>query len=114
MARSQIKSPYAKYHNRKVILPNGEVYASEKEYKRWKELQLMERAGMISDLQKQVRFELIPKQTGERKCEYVADFVYTNDKGNKVVEDAKGVRTKDYVIKRKLMLQVHGIRIVEV
>lgn len=73
---------------------------------------------MISDLQKQVRFELIPKQTGERKCEYVADFVYTNNNGYKVVEDTKGYRRGAaydlFVIKRKLMLQVHGIKIVEV
>lgn len=103
-----------KYHNRKVVLPNGETYASEKEYKRWCELQLMEKAGLISDLQKQVRFELIPKQPGERACYYVADFVYNDKNGKHVVEDAKGKRTKDYVIKRKLMLEVHGIKIVEV
>ena len=91
---------------------------------------MMQRAGLISDLREQVPFELIPAQYGdcgtdqngkparvcvERSCKYVADFVYTlNDSGETVVEDTKGVRTKEYIIKRKLMLWVHGIRIREV
>lgn len=51
----------------------------------------------------------------QRACFYVADFVYVdNATGETVVEDVKGVRTKDYIIKRKLMLWVHGIRIKEV
>lgn len=50
----------------------------------------------------------------ERRCEYIADFVYVDENGEKVVEDAKGYRTKDYIIKRKLMLWVHGIRVREV
>ena len=49
----------------------------------------------------------------EQKCSYIADFVYTEN-GEKVVEDTKGFRTKDYIIKRKLMLYIHGIRIQEV
>jgi hypothetical protein len=49
----------------------------------------------------------------ERRCVYVADFVYTED-GKKVVEDTKGMRTKEYVIKRKLMLYIHHIKIKEV
>jgi Protein of unknown function (DUF1064) len=56
----------------------------------------------------------VPKQPGERAVEYRADFVYRDKVGELVVEDAKGVRTKDYVIRRKLMLSVHGIRIREV
>ncbi len=90
----------------------------------------MQRAGLISNLREQVSFELIPAQYGdcgtdlkgkpvrvcvERSCRYVADFVYTlNDSGITVVEDTKGVRTKEYIIKRKLMLWVHGIRIREI
>lgn len=50
----------------------------------------------------------------EKSVCYVADFVYTiAETGENVVEDSKGVRTKDYIIKRKLMLAVHGIRIKE-
>ncbi len=51
----------------------------------------------------------------EKSCKYIADFVYTdNETGHTVVEDTKGMRTKDYIIKRKLMLYLHGIRIKEV
>ena len=92
-------------------------------------MRLLEKAGAITDLQRQVEFVLIPAQrepdtigkrggvikgkTIEHKCSYVADFVY-NENGRQIVEDTKGVRTKDYVIKRKLMLYIHGIRIREV
>ena len=72
---------------------------------------LMQRAGVISDLQMQVSFELIPSQkvdgkVVERAVNYIADFVYQQN-GQKVVEDTKGMRTKDYIIKRKLMLYIH-------
>lgn len=94
-------------------------YASRKEHRRACELRFMQKAGIISDLKEQVPFELIPSQRGEdgkvveRACSYIADFVYRDEKGNLVVEDTKGVRTKEYIIKRKLMLRVHGIRISE-
>lgn len=106
-----------KYHSRKVVV-DGESFDSVKEYRRWCELKLLERAGKIVDLKKQVKFELIPPQKvdgkiAERACTYVADFVYRED-GKTVVEDTKGYKTKDYIIKRKLMLWVHGIRIKEV
>ena len=107
----------AKYGNRKVIR-DGIEFDSIKECQRYCELKLMQRAGVISDLQLQVPFELIPTQridgkVVERAVNYVADFVYKQD-GLKVVEDTKGMRTKDYIIKRKLMLYVHGIRIREI
>ncbi len=90
-------------------------YASRREARRAAELRLMERAGLVSDIREQVPYTLIPAQEGERPCRYVADFVYTDTAtGRTVVEDTKGVRTKEYVIKRKLMLWVHGIRIHEV
>lgn len=118
----------SKYHNRKVVR-DGMVFASVKEYHRWLELKMLERAGKITELQRQVPFLLIPTQRGEvwsdkkhkfvsrvveRSCSYVADFVYLDDKCSRVVEDAKGLRTKEYIIKRKLMLERHGIRIREV
>lgn len=121
-----------KYHNRKVTTSDGIQHDSQKEARRWCELRLLERAGKITDLQRQVEFELIPAQyesyeryskkggkladgmrLAERKCSYVADFVYIEN-GVKVVEDTKGVKTKDYIIKRKLMLYVHHVRIKEV
>lgn len=90
-------------------------YDSRKEHSRANELKMMQRAGLISDMREQVRYELIPAQQGERPCSYVADFVYIdNASGQTIVEDTKGVRTREYIIKRKLMLWVHGIRLKEV
>ena len=97
--------------------------SSKKERKRGAELELMQRAGIISDLQKQVPYELIPahyevingkRKCIERACTYRADFVYFDERTKElVVEDTKGFRTTEYVIKRKLMLHEHGIRIKE-
>ena len=94
--------------------------ASGKEHRRADELKMMQRAGLISDLREQVKYELIPAQYRdgkliERACAYVADFVYFDREANSlVVEDTKGFRTKEYIIKRKLMLHVHGIVIKEI
>ena len=108
-----------KFHNNKVVR-DGETFDSVKEYHRWIELCLLEKGGVISDLQRQVKYVLIPsqkegKKTIERECSYRADFVYTdNETGETVVEDVKGMRTEVYKIKRKLMLWVHHIKIIEV
>ena len=122
-----------KYGNKKITV-DGKTFDSRREYKRFTELQLLERADEISNLRCQEPFVLIPAQyeeyerygknghrltngrrCAERECTYVADFVYIdNATGKKVVEDTKGMRTKDYIIKRKLMLYVHGIKIKEV
>lgn len=94
-------------------------YDSSKEYNRANELKLMQRAGLISNLREQVKFVLIPTQRDEagnlleKECSYRADFVYEKN-GRTIVEDTKGVRTAEYIIKRKLMLSVHGLGIVEV
>ncbi len=106
-----------KYHAKKTEL-DGITFDSKKEANRYAELKLLERSGAIHNLQRQVRYELIPAQkkdgkTVERACHYIADFVY-EDNGKTVVEDVKGYRTKEYVLKRKLMLQVHGIEVREV
>lgn len=108
-----------KYGNRKTVI-DGHTFDSEREATRYSQLQLLERAGQITGLELQPRFELIPKQRRddgkpERACEYVADFRYTDVRtGQQVIEDAKGMRTRDYIVKRKLMLQVHGISVREV
>ena len=107
----------SKYHSRKTTV-DGIEFDSQKEARRFREPCLLERAGKITELQQQVKFELIPSQridgkVVERPCTYVADFVYMEN-GKKVVEDTKGFKTKDYIIKRKLMLHVHGIRIQEI
>jgi hypothetical protein len=105
-----------KYRNKKVTV-NGITYDSKKEAVRHAELLMLEKTGQISELQRQVKFILIPSQridgkVVERECSYIADFVYIEN-GKKVVEDTKGFRTPDYIIKRKLCLYVHGIRIKE-
>ena len=121
-----------KYHNRKVTI-DGITFDSQKEAVRFQELRLLERAGAISELRRQVKYILIPAQREEssetfkkgskkgllkpgrvieQECSYIADFVYFQD-GKTVVEDAKGVRTPEYKIKRKLMLLNYGIRIKE-
>lgn len=107
----------SKYHNRKITV-NGEKFDSIKEYNRFRELLLLESAGEISDLRRQERFPLIPAQYKdgkciERECDYIADFVY-KENGVKIVEDVKGYKTPEYIIKRKLMLLCYGIRIKEV
>ena len=94
------------------------TFDSLKEYRRYCELRLLERANAITDLQRQVKYELVPSQringkVVERACTYVADFVFKKD-GETIVEDTKGFRTKDYIIKRKLMLYIHKIQIREV
>ena len=124
---------YNNRNNKKVKLPDGTVYDSQREFKRHRELLLMERAGLISNLQRQVKFVLVPTQYEtferfgkygrrlkdgrrcvEKECAYYADFVYQfADTGKKVVEDVKGYREDDYIIKRKLMLYIHGIKILE-
>lgn len=117
----------AKYGNRKVTV-GGITYDSAKEARRHQELKLLERAGKITDLQRQVKFILIPTQREpdtigkrggvkpgkvlERELTYIADYVYTEN-GKQIVEDVKGFRTAEYRIKKKLMLYIHGIRIKE-
>lgn len=103
----------SKYRAQKVQV-DGITFDSKKEARRYCELRLLERAGEIRDLELQKKYELIPKQGKERPVHYIADFVYKDKKGAEVVEDTKGVRTPDYIIKRKLMLWVHGITIHEV
>lgn len=106
-----------KYQSKKTVV-DGITFDSAKEAKRYAELRLLQRAGQIFELQRQVPYVLVPKQvidgkTVERPVVYKADFVYTEN-GSEVVEDVKGLRTKEYIIKRKLMLWQHGIQIREV
>lgn len=109
----------SKYGSKKITR-DGITYDSQKEYQRHWELKLLERAGKITKLDRQVKFVLIPTQridgkVVERECAYIADFVYWDiEIGKRIVEDTKGFRTKDYIIKRKLMLFIHGIRITEI
>ena len=116
---------YRKFRNKKMITAEG-VFDSKFEYEYWLELKEREKRGEISNLQRQVSFELIPRQSAmvevqlktktklkevfyEHPVFYIADFVYTEN-GEQVIADTKGAKTADYIIKRKLMrLQGHPI-----
>ena len=121
--RGNFSKENSKYRAKKVTLTLNDgtehTFDSRHEAKVYSELALLEQAGEISDLKIQQEFELIPKQIAPsgktyRNCKYIADFVYTDSEGNKIVADAKGFRTKQFIIKKKLMLQVYGIEIKEV
>lgn len=125
-----------KFHNHKVTIDNI-VFDSKREANRYGELKTLEKSGIIKNLELQKKFELVPTQyeevdtgevyaRGEKKglpkmkkvcrekaVDYIADFVYERD-GKTIVEDVKGMRTKDYIIKRKLMLWVHGVEVAEI
>lgn len=119
----------SKYHARKVKR-HGMVFDSRKEADRWDELMLLQREGEITGLRRQVPFVLIPAQRRPvwdetkntfvskcvaQKCSYIADFVYNDiETGEEIVEDAKGYRTREYILKRKMMLYFHNILIKEV
>lgn len=100
-----------KFHNQKVKTKEG-TFDSKKEYHRWNELKLLRKAGVIHSLERQVPFILINKSKYGREIRYIADFVY-KENGKVVVEDTKGVKTDVYKLKKRLMAERYGIRIVE-
>ena len=109
----------SKYGSRRTVV-HGQVFDSAKEAQRYCELLLMQKAGEIKHLERQPEYTLIPvqKRDGnvvERAVKYRADFFYVDTAtGEEVVEDVKGMRTKEYIIKRKLMLWELGIMVKEV
>lgn len=142
MGRKWNRKNNTKLNNKSIVI-DGIEFQSTKEGKRYAELKLLQRAGEISDLEMQKRYELIPAQyetveTGEyykvgakkgqpktkqvcieQSVVYIADFVY-QENGQTVVEDVKGFRDPSsatyakFVLKRKMMLWIHGIRIIEI
>lgn len=123
-----LEKPRSKYGAEKIEIA-GVTFDSKKEARRWYELKILEEAGEIKNLRRQVKFELIPAQcepdiigkrggvkkgrTIEQAVNYIADFVYEDQNGKTVVEDTKGVKTDTYIIKRKLLLYFYGIKINE-
>lgn len=129
---------YSKYYNVKTRASDGNVFDSGKEARRWEQLLLLQRAGKVTNLDRQVEYELIPAQYEtyprfskkgerlkdgqrllERKVAYVADFTYLDaESGELIVEDVKGCKQgaayELFTIKRKLMLAVHSIRVREI
>lgn len=122
-----------KYGADKVVI-DGIRFDSKREARRYQDLFLLLKAGEISDLRMQVKYQLIPAQREpdcigpkggrkpgrviEKECSYIADFSYVDKEGNQVVEDVKGYKDGQayalFTIKRKLMLWIHGIRVKEV
>ena len=121
-----------KYHSKKITV-EGQTFDSKKEYLKFKELELLERAGKIQNLKRQVEYLLIPAQFGmmpdpktgrmkrvclERACTYKADFTYNDESGKLHVVDVKGYKGGGaysiFKIKKKLMLQSFGILVEEV
>lgn len=128
--KDKIKRMRSKYGNRKAKA-RGKVFDSTMERSRYYTLSMLEKAGEISDLRMQVPYELIPaiyetqevqlktktkqvQKLVQRATYYVADFVYKDAEGNEVVEDVKGFRTAEYLLKKKMMRALLGIQIKEV
>lgn len=136
----KLYNPAGKKYKNKKVQYDGIEFDSKKEAGRYAELKLLEKAGKITALQTQKVFTLVPAQYEnisrdeyikskgkktkgkliERAVTYKADFYYIDENGKQVVEDVKGYRDPAsgayarYIIKRKLMLYVHGIRITEI
>lgn len=114
--RDSPKQGRRKYANEPTTV-DGIRFDSKAEAKRYFELRILEKAGVISGLQRQVRYVLVPKQARpsggiEREKAYVSDFVYVEKAtGRTVVEDVKGAEPAVWGLKRALMLHVHGIEI---
>lgn len=98
-----------KYRN-KITTVDGFKFHSKKEAKRYSELLMMQKAGLISDLELQPKFQIIPEiNWGDKKLSakyYIADFAYTEN-GKEIVEDVKGVKTPVYILKRQLFIITH-------
>lgn len=100
-----------KYRNIKINI-DGIKFDSKREAERYAELKIMEKAKLITDLELQPKFVLQEgfKYQGkkEKPITYIADFKYKELSGTVVVEDVKGVATKDFNNKRKMFLYQHG------
>ena len=119
----------SKYNNKKIVNEFG-TWDSKKEFQRWLVLKEAEAQGVITDLQRQVKFELIPAvrekyikhlKTKDKECErtlqlpitYACDFQYTKN-GETIVEDVKAspkMLPKDFILKEKMMFALKGIKI---
>ena len=123
-------SPKNSKYGAKKVYYNGERFDSKKELNRYKELLMIQKAGRIFGLDRQVKFELTPTVRGPERisprggrkpgkvildaASYVADFTYyRSDTGEFVVEDCKGFKTPDYILKKKFLYYLRGILIYE-
>ena len=100
----------SKYKNKRTIV-DGITFDSKREAARYCQLRLMQKSGLISELQLQQRFPIIVNMV--KICVYVSDFTYLTKAGQSVTEDVKGVKTAAYRLKKKLMKAVHNVDIKE-
>ena len=109
----------SKYGNKKT-----KGFDSAKEWRRNQELEIMQRAGEISELNRQVPFVLMPSfaitdETTKqgfrtiREIRYIADFTYRLKNGKRIIEDVKGVQTEVFKIKRKLLERKIALGVIE-
>lgn len=115
LLNNSINAKQNKYHNKKIMVDDIK-FDSKKEARRYNELKLLEKAGIIKNLQRQVKFELQPSFKYNNKTiraiNYIADFVYKKN-GELIVEDVKGIRTDVYKLKKKMLLYIFNIEIKE-
>ncbi|MDD7612005.1 MAG: DUF1064 domain-containing protein [Spirochaetales bacterium] len=107
-----------KYHAMKMTI-DGIVFDSKKEAQRYMDLKILERAGRVIKLERQVKFVLIPSDRDKngkvlRAVSYIADFTYLDERNNRHVEDVKGVKTPVYKLKKRLMWEKYHIEVEEV
>ena len=103
---------FSKFRNIKVT-HDGYTFDSKREYRRYCELKLLLKANLIRDLAMQPIFVVVPKTEKFREVRYIADFRYFDINTQQlVIEDVKGVKTKDFIIKQKLMWHVHKIEVI--
>ena len=111
-----VRSVRSKYGAIKTQV-DGIVFASKREAARYVELKQLEKSGYISGLKLQPAFEIIPSVIldgkKQRALKYIADFDYVDHLGFRVIEDVKGMKTREYQIKRRLMKVVHDIEVKE-
>lgn len=101
----------SKYRNVKTTR-FGQVFDSKKEANRYLELRSLLEQGEIKNLRRQVKYPFVLNSV--TVATYIADYVYEDRYGNEIVEDVKGFRTREYKIKRKLMLALYNIEVKEV
>tara|TARA_B100001063_G_C16451347_1_gene398481 strand:- start:230 stop:604 length:375 start_codon:yes stop_codon:yes gene_type:complete len=101
-----------KYFAKKTVAM-GLKFDSKWEAERWGQLKSMERAGIVTQLERQIRYDLTINDV--KICSYIADFRYLLEEENGlfklVVEDAKGILTPEFKLKKKLMKAIHNIEL---
>lgn len=112
--RDMQKRPTRSKYNAKKVEIDGHNFPSKKEAHRYLELKTLENAGEISHLSLQPKFRLLDPITHNgkkiRKVDYTADFYYIDNEGREIIEEVKGHRTQDYVIRMKLFIHKYGER----